>query len=57
MGFLTDIGSLFTGVGGFFTMLRDMFGLLPGVVQVLIYFVFGGFLLLMLLRMLTERGR
>jgi hypothetical protein len=56
MGFLTDIGSMFTGIGSFFTMIRNMFSLLPGVIQVLIYFVFGGFMLLMLLRILTERG-
>lgn len=54
MGLLSNLVSLFTGLSGFFGMLRDMFGCLPLVVQVLIYFAFGGFMLLCLLKMLHE---
>ena len=55
MGFLTDIGSLFTGLVDFWKLLRDFFDSFPAVVKVLIYFVFGGSLLLCLLKMLIER--
>ena len=54
MGLLSNLVSLFTGLSGFFGMLRDMFTCLPLVVQVLIYFAFGGFMLLCLLKMLHE---
>lgn len=54
MGLLSNLTSLFVGLTEFFGMLRDMFTCLPLVVQVLIYFGFGGFLLLCLLKMLHE---
>ena len=54
MGLLNNLVSLFTGLSGFFGMLRDMFTCLPLVCQVLIYFSFGGFMLLCLLKMLHE---
>lgn len=55
MGFLSNLASLFTGLTDFFTMLRQMFGALPLVCQVLIYFGFGGFLLIALVQMLRDR--
>lgn len=54
MGLLSNLTSLFTGLTDFFGMLREMFGCLPAVVQVLIFFGFGGFLLLCLLKMLHD---
>lgn len=56
MGFLKDIGTLFTGLHDFFRLWRDMFDVLPLVIKILIYFAFGGVLLLSLLKMLIERG-
>lgn len=52
MGLLKNLASLFRGMDEFFGMLRDMFTCLPIVVQVLVYFAFGGYLLLCLLKML-----
>lgn len=54
MGLLKNLSSLFNGLNDFFDMLREMFSCLPIVVQVLIYFAFGGFLLLCLLKMLHD---
>lgn len=54
MGLLSNLNSLFKGLTQFFTFLREMFTCLPMVVQVLIYFSFGGVLLLCLLKMLHE---
>lgn len=57
MGFLiTKLISFFSGLTDFFALWRDMFSALPLVVQVLVYFAFGGFMLLCLLRMLVNRG-
>lgn len=52
MGLLKNLNSLFHGMTEFFAMIREMFTCLPLVVQVLIYFAFGGYLLLCLLKML-----
>ena len=54
MGLLANIGSMFSGLYNFFAMLRDFFGCLPLVIQVLIYFTFGSFMLLCLLKMLVK---
>lgn len=57
MGFLiTKLVSFFSGLDDFFKIWRDMFAALPLAVQVLVYFAFGGFMLLCLLRMLVNRG-
>ena len=57
MGFIiTKLVSLFSGLDDFFKLWRDMFDFLPFVVKVLIFFAFGGFMLLCLLRMLVNRG-
>lgn len=57
MGFLiTKLISFFSGLTDFFALWRNMFSALPLVVQVLVYFAFGGFMLLCLLRMLVNRG-
>lgn len=57
MGFLiTKLVSFFSGLDDFFKLWRDMFAALPLAVQVLVYFAFGGFMLLCLLRMLVNRG-
>ena len=57
MGFLiTKLVSFFSGLDDFFKLWRDMFAALPLAVQVLVYFAFGGFTLLCLLRMLVNRG-
>lgn len=55
MGFLSNLYKLFTGLAAFFKMFRDMFAALPLVVQLLIYFGFGGVLLLCLLDMVRTR--
>ena len=57
MGFIiTKLASLFSGLDGFFKLWRDMFVFLPLAVKILIFFAFGGFMLLCLLRMLVNRG-
>lgn len=58
MGFLiTKLVSFFSGLDDFFKLWRDMFAALPLAVQVLVYFAFGGFMLLCLLRMLVNNCR
>lgn len=54
MGLLANIGSMFSGLRDFFLMFRDFFGCLPLVIQVLIYFTFGSFMLLCLFKMLIK---
>ena len=54
MGFLANVASMFSGLYDFFSMFRDFFGCLPLVVQVLIYFTFGSFMFLCLLKMLFK---
>lgn len=53
---ITKLISFFSGLDDFFRLWRDMFDMLPLVVKLLIYFAFGGFMLLCLLRMLVNRG-
>lgn len=55
MGFLKNIFSLFQGLGEFFGFFRDFFSALPLVVQVLIYFGFGGLMLLFLVQMVRRQ--
>lgn len=52
MGLLSNAYKLFNGLTQFFSFFHAFFSSLPLVVQVLIYFSFGGVLLLCLLRML-----
>lgn len=54
MGLLSNLRSLFNGLGEFFGMFHDIFSCLPLVCQVLIYFGFGGVLLLCLFKMLHD---
>lgn len=54
MGLLSNISSMFRGLQEFFILLREFFGCLPLVVQVLIYFTFGSFMLLSLLKMFRQ---
>lgn len=57
MGYIiTKLVSFFSGFDDFFQLWRDMFDFLPLPVKVLIFFAFGGVLLLCLLRMLVNRG-
>ncbi len=53
---ITKLVSFFSGLSEFFQLWRDMFDLLPMAVKLLIYFAFGGFMMLCLLRMLVNRG-
>lgn len=53
---ITKLISFFSGLDDFFKLWREMFDMLPLVVKLLIYFAFGGFMLLCLLRMLVNRG-
>ena len=53
---ITKLISFFSGLDDFFRFWRDVFDMLPLVVKLLIYFAFGGFMLLCLLRMLVNRG-
>lgn len=55
MGFLKNIYSLFQGLGEFFGFFRDFFAALPLVVQILIYFGFGGLMLLFMVQMLRQQ--
>lgn len=55
MGFLNNVRSLFVGLAEFFGFFRDFFGALPLVCQVLIYFSFGGVLLLLMVQMLRQK--
>jgi len=56
MGFIADFRSLFAGMQQFMELFRSFFDALPLVIKVLIYFSFGGLLLLCLLKMLIERN-
>jgi len=53
---ITKLISFFSGLDDFFKLWRDMFDFFPLPVKLLIYFAFGGFMLLCLLRMLVNRG-
>lgn len=53
---ITKLISFFSGLDDFFKLWRDIFDFLPLSVKLLIYFAFGGFMLLCLLRMLVNRG-
>lgn len=53
---ITKLISFFSGLDNFFKLWRDMFDMLPLTIKLLIYFAFGGFMLLCLLRMLVNRG-
>lgn len=55
MGFLSNVQSMFQGLGEFFGFFRDLFAALPLVCQVLIYFSFGGLLLLLMVQMLRQQ--
>lgn len=55
MGVLSNLRNLFSGLPDFFKMFRDMFDCLPIVCRVLIYFGFGGVLLLYLVQMLRSK--
>lgn len=52
MGLLSNVYKLFHGLDQFFSFFHAFFAALPLVIQVLIYFGFGGVLLLCLLRLL-----
>lgn len=54
MGVMTGITQLFTDLSECMTFFASMFQLLPAVVQLLIYFVFGGILLLGLMKMILR---
>lgn len=54
MGVMTGITQLFTDLSQCMTFFAAMFQLLPMVVQLLIYFVFGGMLLLGLMKMILR---
>lgn len=57
MGFIiTKLISFFSGLDDFFKLWRDMFDFLPLPIKVFIFFGFGGFMLLCLLRMIVNRG-
>lgn len=56
MGFIADFRSLFSGMQRFMELFRSFFDALPLVIKILIYFSFGGLLLLCLLKMLIERN-
>lgn len=53
---ITKLIIFFSGLDDFFKLWRDIFDFLPLPVKLLIYFAFGGFMLLCLLRMLVNRG-
>ena len=53
---ITKLISFFSGLDDFFKLWRVIFDFLPLPVKLLIYFAFGGFMLLCLLRMLVNRG-
>lgn len=55
MGFLSNVRSMFLGLGEFFGFFRELFAAFPLVIQVLIYFSFGGLLLLLLVQMLRQQ--
>lgn len=55
MGLLSNLFSLFQGLHEFFGFFRDFFSALPIVIQVLIYFSFGGLLLLLMVQMLRQK--
>lgn len=52
MGLIANVTKLFNGLNEFFSFFHAFFSALPFVVQFLIYFGFGGVLLLCLLRLL-----
>lgn len=54
MGVMAGITQLFTDLGECMAFFASMFSLLPMVVQLLIYFVFGGMVLLGLMKMILR---
>lgn len=54
MGFLNNVRSLFRGVAELFSFFGGLFDALPLVCRVLIYFGFGGVMLLCLFQMLRS---
>lgn len=54
MGVMAGITQLFTDLGECMAFFAAMFALFPMVIQLLIYFVFGGMLLLGLMKMILR---
>lgn len=54
MGLMTGISQLFTDLGQCMSFFASMFLLLPLAVQLLIYFAFGGMILLGLMKMILR---
>lgn len=56
MGLISNLILVLTDIGGFFSFCRDFFDALPFAVKLLIYFVFGIFLLFGLMRIVLKVG-
>lgn len=54
MGLMTGITQLFTDLGDCMSFFAAMFSLLPLAVQLVIYFAFGGMILLGLMKMIQR---
>lgn len=55
MGVLSNLPNLFVGLAQVFGFFRDFFGCLPIICQLLVYFAFGGFMLIFLVQMLRSK--
>lgn len=55
MGFLSNTRSMFEGLTEFFGFFREFFTAMPLVIQVLVYFSFGGLVLLLIVQMFRKQ--
>lgn len=56
MGLIADLTLVLTDISKFFQFCTDFFQCLPLAIRILIYFVFGGFLLFGLFRIVMKAG-
>lgn len=56
MGLIANLALMFTGLGDFFGFCRDFFGALPFAIKLLMYFVFGSFVLFGIFKLVIKVG-
>lgn len=56
MGLIANLVLVFTDLGDFFKFCRDFFGTLPFAIKLLIYFVFGSFILFGIFKLVIKVG-
>lgn len=56
MGLIANLVLVFTDLGDFFKFCRDFFGALPFAIKLLMYFVFGSFVLFGIFKLVIKVG-